>query len=65
MMRYIDAVYDPVRVPDVIKALQRLGDADMLVEDSQGNCISSIKLFEETLTDGSKKQRLMVYFDKD
>jgi hypothetical protein len=64
-MRYIDAVYDPIRVPEVVRALQSLGDKNTIVEDEHGNCIKAIKLFEETLTDGSKKPRLMVYFDKE
>jgi hypothetical protein len=64
-MKYIDARYDTIRVPGVIKALQAMGDEDTIVEDEHGNTIKAIKLFEETLTDGSKKARLQIYFDTD
>jgi hypothetical protein len=64
-MRYIDARYDTIRVRDVIKALEQLADADTIVEDENGNCIVAVKLFEETLTDGSKLPHVQIYFDKE
>lgn len=62
-MRYIDAVYDPIRVHEVIHALN-MADADTIVEDQHGNSLIAIKLFEETLTDGSKVPHIQIYFDE-
>jgi hypothetical protein len=64
-MKYIDARYDTIRVPEVIDALRAFGDAGTIVEDENGNAIKAIKLFEETLTDQSKKPRLQIYFDRE
>jgi hypothetical protein len=65
MMKYVDAVYDPIRVHEVLDAIKGLADKDTIVEDENGNCITAIKLFEETLTDGSKLPHLVIYFDKE
>jgi hypothetical protein len=63
-MRYIDAAYDTVRAHEVIRAIERLADKDTIVEDEKGNVITSVKLFEETLSDGSKVPHLVLYFEE-
>jgi hypothetical protein len=69
-MRYIDAKYAPSfpleQRDDVIQALHQLtDDGTAQIEDSEGNALGAIKVFERVLTDGSSYPVIQFYFEKE
>jgi len=69
-MRLLDDVHTPTsRVTELVTALEVLGRGEQngwatTVSDHDGNPIERVKLFENTLTDGSKTLHIELHFQK-